>query len=108
MTDTWQLEAEGFMYPQASIKSLLWLFFEVEFFSELERRSFFKFSSSSKVKIWTFLAFSSWFEFRDCFAKVLGSFWALFHCFLKKKQSGIGFSGFFYSFEVSNLTKMVS
>ena len=38
------------------------------------RRSFFTFSSSSKVKIWSFLAVSSWFELRDCFAQVLGSF----------------------------------
>ena len=50
------------------------LAFEVEFLSELEMRSFFEFSSSSKVKILTFLAFSSKFEFRDCFTKVLGSF----------------------------------
>ena len=52
-------------------------YFEVIFasgFSELEHRDFFEFSSSSKVKIWSFLAFSSWFELRDCFAQVLGSF----------------------------------
>ena len=46
------------------------------------------FSSSSKVKIWLFLAFSSWFELWDCFAQVLGSFKlvsTLFYCFLGEK-----------------------
>ena len=73
MIDTWQ-GGSWRGYVPLSFHQKLTLAFEVEFFSELERRSFFKFSSSSKVKIWSFLAFSSWFELRDCFAQVLGSF----------------------------------
>ena len=64
-------------------------YFEVIFasgFSELEHKDFFEFSSSFKVKIWTFLAFSLSFELRNRFPKVFELILTLFYCFLREKQ----------------------
>ena len=51
------------------------------------KEEIFEFSSCSKVKIWTFLAFSSWFELWDHFARVLGSFG---YCFIVFEGKTIG------------------
>ena len=73
MIDTWQVGSQR-VYVPSSFHGKLTLAFEVEFLSKLERRSFFEFSSSSKVKIWTFLAFSLSFELRNRFPKVFEKF----------------------------------
>lgn len=103
MIDMWQVGRwRGFVPSSFHGKLVLKCFLQVGFQSLKEE--LFTFSSSSKVKTWSFLAFSYWFELRDCFTKVLGSLGAYFDTvllFFERKTIGhcpLGFLGIILRF----------